>query len=317
MRYASIPGVKRQAAVICLGTAPMGTSQARDDAIRIMDMYAEMGGNFLDTARVYGQSEEGVSLSERCVGEWIRSRGMRGNVVLGTKGAHYNVRTHERRLSRADILADCEASLRDLDVDFIDIYWLHRDDDTRPVEEIVDTLGELKRRGWVGALGASNWKADRLAAANEYAARSGQAGFDADQPQWSLARQVVCGDPTLVQMDAELMAFHERTGMPVVPFSSQAKGFYSKLDKGGVESLNPKGLERFAFEENIRKLPLVRATAAAHGVSVGAVALGYLTGHSFPAFPIVGISRPEYMDDVRMAGDLVLSAEEVGALARA
>ena len=76
-------------------------------------------------------------------------------------------------------------------------------------------------------------------------------------------------------------------------------------------------LERFAFEENIRKLPLVRATAAAHGVSVGAVALGYLTSHSFPAFPIVGISRPEYMDDVRMAGDLVLSAEEVGALARA
>ena len=141
MRYASIPGVKRQAAVICLGTAPMGTSQAHDDAFRIMDMYAEMGGNFLDTARVYGQSEEGVSLSERCVGEWIRSRGMRGSVVLGTKGAHYNVRTHERRLSRADILADCEASLRDLDVDFIDIYWLHRDDDTRPVEEIVDTLG--------------------------------------------------------------------------------------------------------------------------------------------------------------------------------
>ena len=87
MRYASIPGVKRQAAVICLGTAPMGTSQAHDDAFRIMDMYAEMGGNFLDTARVYGQSEEGVSLSERCVGEWIRSRGMRGSVVLGTKGA--------------------------------------------------------------------------------------------------------------------------------------------------------------------------------------------------------------------------------------
>lgn len=314
MRYALIPGVKREASVICLGTDVMGTALGRDDAFRIMDMYAELGGNFLDTARVYGQNEAGVSLSERCVGEWIRSRGMRGHVVLATKGAHYNVKDHSKRLARADILSDCEASLRDLGVDFIDLYWLHRDDEDRPVEEIVDSLGELRARGWVGALGASNWSARRIAAANEYAARTVQAGFSADQPQWSLARQVVCGDPTLKQMDEELLAFHERTGMPVVPFSSQAKGFYSKLDKGGVEALNSKGRERFAFDENIRKLPRVREIAAAHGVSVGAVALGYLTGHAFPAFPIVGISRPEYLDDVRMAGDLKLTPAEVQAL---
>lgn len=317
MRYAALPGVSKETAIICMGTAPMGSSQDSELAFRIMDAYAEMGGNFLDTARVYGLTDDGVSLSERCVGAWIRSRGMRERVVLATKGAHYSLKDHSKRLSRADILADCESSLRDLGVDFIDIYWLHRDDEDRPVEEIIDTLNELKKRGCVGALGASNWTARRLREANDYAARSGQAGFSADQPQWSLARQVVCGDPTLVQMYDELKEFHRSTGIPVVPFSSQAKGFYSKLAQGGVESLNPKGLERFAFDENIRKLPVVERIAASHGVSVGAVALGYLTNQPFPVFPIVGISREEYMADVRAACDLVLTPDEVRALEEA
>lgn len=317
MRYANIAGIERQASVICMGTASMGSVQSRDDAFAILDRYAELGGNFLDTARIYGQDEDGVSHSERCVGEWLRTRGMRGKIVLATKGAHHNIKDKSRRLSREDILSDCQSSLRDLGVDFIDLYWLHRDDETRPVEEIVDTLNLLKRRGWVGALGASNWSARRIAAANAYAAASGQTGFTADQPQWSLARQAVCHDETLVQMNAELMAMHARTGMAVVPFSSQAKGFYSKLAEGGIETLNDTVRTRFAVEDNLRKLPIVERIAREHDVSVGAVALGYLTSHSFPAFPIVGISRIEYMKDVEQAGNLALLPEEVEALSRA
>ena len=253
-------------------------------------------------------------MSERCVGAWLRSRGMRDKIVLGTKGAHYNPRTKERRLSRADIISDCEHSLDDLGVDFIDIYWLHRDDDTRPVEEIVDTLNELKSRGYVGALGASNWTAKRLAEANAYAARTGKAGFSADQPQWSLARQVVPGDTTLVQMHDELREFHRRTGMPVVPYSSQAKGFYSKLHTQGRAALELGSMKPYDAAENLNKLSVVERIAAEHGVSVGAVALGYLTGQEFPVFPIVGVSREEYMHDVREAGDLVLTADEVRTL---
>ena len=233
MRYVDFPGVNRRVSVICMGTDVMGSSRSTELSHKLLDMYAEIGGNFIDTARIYGQQADGTSLSERCVGAWLRSRGMRDKIVLGTKGAHYNPRTKERRLSRADVISDCEHSLEDLGVDFIDIYWLHRDDDTRPVEEIVDTLNELKSRGYVGALGASNWTAKRLAEANAYAARTGKAGFSADQPQWSLARQVVPGDTTLVQMHDELREFHRRTGMPVVPYSSQAKGFYLQAAYSG------------------------------------------------------------------------------------
>ena len=234
MRYANIPGISQPAAVICLGTAMMNDAFDIARAHRILDMYQDIGGNFIDTARVYGLTGDGHSLSERCVGDWLKARGNRERIVLATKGGHYDLATRASRLSPTDITSDCEASLRDLGVDFIDLYWLHRDDERRPVEEIIDTLNALRRRGLIGALGASNWSAARMAAANEYAARSGQAGFVADQPQWSLARQFVCDDDTLVQMNAELYAFHARTGMAVVPFSSQAKGFYSKLAQGGL-----------------------------------------------------------------------------------
>lgn len=314
MRYVDFPGVNRRVSVICMGTDVMGSSRSTELSHKLLDMYAEIGGNFIDTARIYGQQPDGTSLSERCVGAWLRSRGMRDKIVLGTKGAHYNPRTKERRLSRTDIISDCEHSLEDLGVDFIDIYWLHRDDDTRPVEEIVDTLNELKSRGYVGALGASNWTAKRLAEANAYAARTGKAGFSADQPQWSLARQVVPGDTTLVQMHDELRDFHRRTGMPVVPYSSQAKGFYSKLHTQGRAALELGSMKPYDAAENLNKLSVVERIAAEHGVSVGAVALGYLTGQEFPVFPIVGVSREEYMHDVREAGDLVLTADEVRTL---
>lgn len=317
MRYAQIPGVGKRASVICMGTDVMGSSRSTELSHKLLDMYAEIGGNFIDTARVYGQTEDGASLSERCVGSWIKSRGMRGSIVLATKGAHYNTRTHQKRLSRADIIGDCEHSLDDLGVDFIDIYWLHRDDEDRPVEEIIDSVNELVSRGYVGALGASNWSARRLQSANEYASRAGRRGFIADQPQWSLARRAVPGDPTLVQMHDELRRFHESTGMAAVPYSSQAKGFYSKLHALGADALEMRSIKPYACDANIRKLEAVERIARRHGVSVGAVALGYLLGQKFPVFPIVGVSREEYMSDVKQAGDIALTAGEVAELEQA
>lgn len=314
MRYAEIPEVGRKAASICMGLTILDGSLDERLAWRIMDMYIDMGGNFFDTAHVYGQTADGHSMSECSLGRWLKARGGRSGVIVATKGAHYDLKDRSSRLSRADIMSDCERSLADIGTDYIDLYWLHRDDESRPVSDIIDTLNALKRRGMVGALGASNWSAARIAAANEYAAQTGQSGFSADQPQWSLAYQVKRDDPTLVQMNAELFDMHMRSGMPAVPFSSQAKGFYSKLDAGGIEALPPKARSRFAVPENLRKLPAIRKIAAAHGVSVGAVALGYLTSQPFPVFPIVGITREKYMDDVRMAGDLVLSEAEVREL---
>ena len=119
MRYVDFPGVNRRVSVICMGTDVMGSSRSTELSHKLLDMYAEIGGNFIDTARIYGQQPDGTSLSERCVGAWLKSRGMRGKIVLGTKGAHYNPRTKERRLSRADIISDCEHSLEDLGVEVI------------------------------------------------------------------------------------------------------------------------------------------------------------------------------------------------------
>ena len=313
MRYSQL-GEFKNVSVICMGTDVMGSRRPVELSHQLLDMYYDMGGNFIDTARVYGQTPEGISRSERCVGEWLKSRGRRDSVVLATKGAHYSLKDRSSRLGRADIISDCEASLRDLQVDYIDLYWLHRDDENRTVDEIIDTLDELKKRGWVRAFGCSNWYPERIRQANEYAACTGKPGFIADEPQYSLARQVIPGDPTLVQMDDKLYAYHAETKMPAVPYSSQAKGFYSKLDSMGEAALELPTLKPYDDPRNNARLPILREIAASHGVPVSAVALGYLMGQSFLVFPIVGMSKPEYAEEVRAAGELVLSADEVEML---
>lgn len=318
MRKRFFPGLGREASVLALGTMAFGTSISEEDSFAMLDRFFELGGNFLDTARVYGFFDKDIGgVSEGVIGRWMKERGNREGVILGTKGAHPPLRDmRSGRLDRASIRGDMDASLQALGTEYVDMYWLHRDDESRPVEEIVSTLNELLREGKARALGASNWSLSRLREANEFAASAGLAGFIATQPQWSLARQETLEDPTLVVLDGDMYRWHLSSGLPVVPFTSQAKGFFYKLAEGGEAALSPKAKDRFLSPRNLRSYEKLREIYARTGASVGALSIAYLTSQPFPVYPIVGFSSLTQAESMKEAGELLLSPADLSDLNR-
>lgn len=298
--------------VLALGSADFGGRIDAGRAMEIMDAYTEIGGNFIDTAHVYGDFETPRNgESERVIGRWMHARHNRGHVFLSTKGAHPVLgRMNEGRLRREDIRADIQESLSCLGCNFVDVFFLHRDDEARPVGEIMESLQSLIDDGFTRFIGASNWKTRRICEANEYARAHGLTPFSANQPQFSLARQMTVEDPTLVPADAEMVRMHRETGMIMTPFSSQAKGFFTKLDALGEAGLPDKARRRFLYPENLEVYARLKELRERTGLSVGALALAWLTSQDFPVFPIVGASRPEQALALKEAGEAVLSAEE-------
>ena len=316
MRYAEFCG--RQTAVIALGTMDFGGKIEESRAREFMDAYVEIGGNFIDTARIYGDFARKIQGgSEQVIGRWMEDRRCRAKIVLGTKGGHPDPSTmHTGRLSRSELLDDMQRSLDNLRTDCVDIYWLHRDDPTRPVEDILESLTALVEQGMTRYVGVSNWRTERIVGANASAAQHGLVKLCANQPQFSLARQVVVEDDTLCQMDSQTYAMHLRENLPCVCFSSQAKGFLSKLEQGGEAILPDKARRRYLCEENLAVFERCRALSAQTGLSVNAIALAWLTSQPFPTVPIAGVSRMEHIEALREAGDAVLTADQRDGLRR-
>src|SRR5258708_9428063 len=160
------------------------------------------------------------------------------------------------RLSRAEIAHDVDESLEFLQTDSIDLYWLHRDDSAIPVGDILGSLNEQVAAGKIRYFGCSNWKISRIQAAVDYAASKNIQGFSANQPMWSLATPNLdqLSDKTLVAMDSDATAFHGRTGMAVIPYTSQAQGFFTKLAASGRAGLSASVSKAYYNETNVRRV---------------------------------------------------------------
>lgn len=316
MRHTTFCG--RDTAVIALGTMDFGGKIQEGQARDFMDAYVELGGNFIDTARIYGDfAREIQGGSEKVIGRWMEDRHCREQIVLSTKGGHPDPHhMHTGRLSRAEILSDIQRSLENLRTDCVDIYWLHRDDESRPVEDILNTLTELRERGLTRHVGVSNWKCARIDEALDCSAAHGLIQIAANQPQFSLAPQIVVEDDTLCQMDGPTYALHLRRQLPCVAFSAQAKGFLAKLDASGEAALPEKARRRFLCPENLQILKRTQALSRETGLSVAALSLAWLTCQPFPTFPIAGASRMEQVLALREAGDAVLTPQQCNALRR-
>ena len=320
MLYRDWPALHRKVSAIALGTAHFGAKMPEETAFSVMDAYYAMGGNVLDTARIYGDFDKGIQgISEKTVGKWIAGRKVRGEIVVSTKGAHPPwLDRSAHRLDRASVESDMAESLEALDFDSVEMYYLHRDDESRPVGDILETLNGLVESGRTKLLGASNWKAARIAEANRYAAEHGLHGFSVNQPQWSLAFQHNMEDKSLVSMDREMYGLHVKTGLVAMPYSSQGRGFFTKLFDLGEDKL-PEDLRRdFLCPENLKRYEAILAVRKETGLSVGAIALAYLTGQpDFLTLPIVGVSRLSQAEALREAADAALKPETVRDLVKA
>jgi aryl-alcohol dehydrogenase-like predicted oxidoreductase len=315
MQYVDIPNTDLRVSALCLGAGPYGTEVPRDAAFALMDAFFEAGGSIFDSARVYADwLPNGANASERTLGEWIKHNGLRDQVYISTKGAHPALATmHIPRMSPQDISHDVSQSLHYLQTDRIDLYWLHRDAINVPVSEIIDALNMHVRAGQIRYFGCSNWTVSRIRAANAYAQQYNLAGFVANQPLWSLAapNADMISDKTLVLMSDEDIAFHRETGIAVMPFTSQAKGYFTKLAEG---TLKDSVKRQYDSELNHERYRRATQLAGRYGVSITTISLSYLMSQPFPTVPIVGPKTLAQLEDCLADVNLRLTPDEVAYL---
>lgn len=310
MRYFSLPGIDKETSVLCLGTGGMGSAQTTEESFALLDAFAERGGTFLDTAHVYADWVPGGSgASERTVGAWIRSRGVRDRFVVGTKGGHPRLETMPlSRLRPEDIARDLAESLDRLQTDSVDLYWLHRDDPAVPVAEILSALDDHLKAGTIRAIGASNWSTARLQAAADYAAAHGLTGFCASQIAWSLAQhnRPYNAEMRTYAMDDSALRWYCRSDLRVIPYTAQAGGFFAHPYDEAASRFSA-----YHNPLNARRWARVQEMATARGVSTNAVALAYLLNHPCGGTAIVGPHTLSQVADSCGAADVTLSEADL------
>jgi aryl-alcohol dehydrogenase-like predicted oxidoreductase len=171
----------------------------------------------------------------------------------------------------------------------------------------METLQSLIEDGAARMIGVSNWRPERIREANAYADAHGLTRLIANQPQFSLAEQRFFLDPTTRGMDAETWRMHREAGMPCFCFSSQAHGYFTRLDTRGEDALTDNLRREFDCPENRAILERIRTVRTETGLSAGSIALAWLTAQPFPTFPLVGASKVEHVLALREAGDAVLT----------
>ncbi|MFD4393873.1 aldo/keto reductase [Kitasatospora sp. NPDC058478] len=293
---------------LSLGGNVFGWTADEQQSFAVLDAYAAAGGNFVDTADVYSAWAPGNTggESETVLGNWLRSRGNRDDVVIATKvGMH----PEADGLGAANIKAAAEGSLRRLGVERIDLYYTHRDDDT-PVEEFVTALDELVREGKVAAVGASNIGAERLSEALAFADREGLAKYVAVQPHYNLVSRGTFEGPL-----ADVVAEH---GLATVPYYALASGFLTgKYRPGGpgVDSARSEGAARYLDDPRGPKvLAALDTVAGEHGVAPATVALAWLAGRPTVAAPIASARTVEQLPPLLAATTLRLTPEQTALL---
>ena len=149
MKKLILKGTDLELSNVCLGTANFGEKLTKEQAYEVLDTYVAAGGNFIDSANVYCKwIEELGNCSEQYLGSWLGDRKAYNKIVIATKGGHYDFKAPEiSRVREETIRADLEESLQTLGVDHIDFYWLHRDDESVDITEIVDIMETLVKEG--------------------------------------------------------------------------------------------------------------------------------------------------------------------------
>lgn len=301
---------------LSFGTASFERHDSDDIYHELLDSYYECGGRCIDTARVYCEwLEDGKDSSESCVGRWISDRNVRSEIILCTKGGHPDMSDmNVSRLSHDEICRDLSRSLEVLKTDYIDIYFLHRDDERIPVSEIMPTLNELYQSGKVRFLGASNWTAARIEAANDFAIKNGMEPFRISQINYSLAHcsTDTFGDPTVVCMNLREFRWYVRNGFPVMAYCPQAKGFFAKLAKGDTAKNLPEG--QFATTANLARLARVKKFSESTGLSPAVIPLGYLNSQPFFVSSVFAASKTWQIEENMKAQDLRFDEKTIAFL---
>ena len=302
MRLISVPGVASGVSCIGLGGRFGESDPAECEAV--LDAYLALGGNLIDTAHAYAGGE-----SERFLRCWLAKKNRRKQVILVDKGCH-SPAGGARRVNPDCLKNDLAESLDRLGTSYIDLYLLHRDDENVPVGPLLDALEEEQRAGRIHAAGASNWRTHRLEQAARYAAERGSLGFVVSSSHLSLAVPQEPMWPGVVSLDADGRAWHRRTGLTLLAWSAQARGwFYGAYTRG--ERSDSDVHRVYDSLENRRRLVRAEDLARRRGTTPGRIALVYVLNQAFPVVGLIGPERVSELADTLHAAEISLGADEV------
>jgi predicted dehydrogenase/aryl-alcohol dehydrogenase-like predicted oxidoreductase len=296
MKYGKIEGVDKPVSRLVMGVLGAHPGQK----LLLLDDYFERGGNAFDTAHAYGSG-----VIDQALGHWVKTRGVRKDVVLVLKGGH-TPNCYPEAIS-----SELMESLERVHSDSTEIYIMHRDNEEIPVGEFIDVLNEHHRAGRIQVFGCSNWTLARLQEANEYARQKGLKGFGLWNNQLSLARMV---DPVwngcLSAADVESRTWLAKNNFPLMAWSSQARGFFTP--RAGLDQTGDKEMVRCWYaEDNFERKRRAAELAKRKGCEEINIALAYVLEQPFPAFTLIGPATVGEMKSSMRSLEVRLSPEEL------
>jgi aryl-alcohol dehydrogenase-like predicted oxidoreductase len=297
-------------APLVFGGNVFGWTANESTSFDLLDAFLGADFNCIDTADMYSRWASGNrgGESEIIIGKWQRSRGARARIVLATKVGG-DMGEGLKGLSRRHILEAVEASLRRLQTDYIDLYQAHFDDESTPIEETLEAFKQLIEQGKVRAIGASNYKGSRLAAALRVSEQRHWPRYETLQPHYNLY------DRSDFETNLEPVCREHQLG--VIPYYSLASGFltgkYRSAEDSG-KSPRGSGMKRFLTPRGLRILTALDEVAAGLGANPAQVALGWLLSKPSVTAPIASATSREQLSDLVKGAQLQLDASAVARL---
>jgi len=279
---------------LVLGGNVFGFTVNGDEAFRLLDRFVDAGGTMIDTADVYSAWVPGHrgGESETLLGEWLRRRGRRDDVLIATKVGMLAGEGGEK-LEPARIAAAAEASLRRLGTDYIDLYYAHQDDERTPIADSLAAFDRLVQAGKVRAVGASNYSAERLSQALEVAAQEGLTPYSVLQPHYNLVERPAFEGP--------LQQLCVQQGLGVLPYFGLALGFLTgkyRSPEDEAKSVRGDRAIKYLDDKGRRVLAALDQVAAETGATQAQVALAWLAAQPGVTAPIASATSVAQLEEL-------------------
>ncbi len=298
-------------APLAFGGNVFGWTTDEATSFSLLDAFVDAGFNLVDTADVYSRWAPGHAggESETVIGNWLKRSGKRHDVVIATK-VGMDMGGDDKGLSKRHIVKSVDASLKRLRTDHIDLYQSHEDDPATTFEETLETYAGLIEAGKVRAIGASNFKADRLAEALDLSERTGLPRYETLQPHYNLMERAIFED--------DLEPLCVARGVGVINYFGLARGFLSGKYRSdadlGKSKARGSGVKAYLTPRGMRVLNALDVVGRRHGASPATVAIGWLIARSSITAPIASATSVAQLKDLLAAATLALQPDDIAAL---
>ena len=299
MKMKKIKDTELNVSMFCLGGQEWGSRDDKMTSYAMLDQYIAFGGNFLDTANNYAIWNGHGGESETLLGDWFTDRGNRSDVILATK---MGGRAKKAPMSSAPehIRRECERSLKRLRTDYIDLYYFHCDDRTVPLEDQLGTMQELIKEGKIRYIGASNFKAWRLAEAAAISEFKNYCNFSAVQQRYTYLRPRVDADFGFQKSTNEdLLEYCEERGLQLIAYSPLLRGAYVRDDRL-ISS-------QYQHHDSEARMTTLLDVARDLDLTANQVVLAWMIGRG--VIVISGASKKEQLNESFKGFDIDLSDE--------